>query len=252
MSNQQALLAAYNNAMWCDVVCRAHGQLGEFTPELWLNRQATPAYYPNAVTLRGVDGCAAQMVQLGEFARTGVLKEWAVKDSFCTLDLTALGFRILFEAEWIYRAPDLPKPDFTGEDVQWRPLKHPSDLVAWEAAWAGEPVDEFSTREAIFKPSLLTDPDITFVAAYQAERIIAGAIANRTQGVVGLSNVFVPALHEAPFWAGCVAAVIDAFPGLPVVGYERDEELTQAKALGFETVGPLRIWVKVTEVSDVA
>ncbi len=245
MRNQQATLAAHNNAAWCDAVCRAHGRPGEFTPELWINRQATPRYYPNAVTLIGADGRTAQMAQLAAFTRSGNLAAWAVKDSFCTLELAELGFRGLFEAEWIYRPATLPKPDFALADVEWRTVDHPSELVAWEAAWAGDPVDQFIDHPAVFMPALLADPDIAFVAAYQAERSIAGAIANRTPGVVGLSNVFAPSLHQSTFWAGCVAAVIDAFPGLPVVGYERGEELVLAQVLGFEIVGPLRIWAKV-------
>jgi len=32
-------------------------------------------------------------------------------------------------------------------------------------------------------------------------------------------------------------------PGLPVVGYERGEELDRAMRLGFAPVGPLRIWL---------
>ncbi len=244
MSNQRATLAAYNNAAWCDLVCRAHGQPGEFTPELWINRQVTPPYYPNAVTLSGADGQAAQMAQLAELARAGVLEEWAVKDSFCTLELTGLGFRLLFEAEWIYRSAALPKPDFAIADVQWRPINQPSDLIAWEAAWAGESANQRADQQCIFAPSLLQNRDVAIIAAYQGQRIVAGAIANRTHDVVGLSNVFAPEQNAQQFWAGCVNAVMDAFPGLPLVGYERDEELAMAQSLGFETVGSLRIWAK--------
>ncbi len=40
------------------------------------------------------------------------------------------------------------------------------------------------------------------------------------------------------------ATVMDLFLGLPIVGYERGEELAVAKPLGFEPVGPLRIWIR--------
>lgn len=59
---------------------------------------------------------------------------------------------------------------------------------------------------------------------------------------------FVPPLHELSCWAGCVAAVMEAFPGLPLVGYERDEELALVQTLGFKTVGPLRVWAKINGV----
>jgi len=32
------------------------------------------------------------------------------------------------------------------------------------------------------------------------------------------------------------------FPGLPLVGYERGSELDAMVALGFERLGPLRVW----------
>ncbi len=94
----------------------------------------------------------------------------------------------------------------------------------------------------IFLPALLSDPDIRFIAAYADRHIVAGAIANRTGNVVGVSNVFVPEADAARCWAGCVATIIDAFPGLPLVGYERGNDLIIAQALGFEVVGLLRVW----------
>jgi hypothetical protein len=52
-------------------------------------------------------------------------------------------------------------------------------------------------------------------------------------------------LDEAErFWPECVAGVMDAFPSLPVVGYEADEALDYARAVGFSSIGPLRIWVR--------
>jgi hypothetical protein len=71
--------------------------------------------------------------------------------------------------------------------------------------------------------------------------VVAGDIANRSGDVVGVSNVFAHADAKRS-WAGCLAASIDAFPGLPLVGYERGDELVIAQALGFEAMGPLRVW----------
>ena len=120
-----------------------------------------------------------------------------------------------------------------------------SELADWEMAWDDEPSDEMhSPRTRIFLPSLLADENIAVIAAYQGERIVAGAIANRTEDVVGVSNIFVPASDAGCFRTGCVAKIIDAFPGLPIVGYERSGELAAARALGFEALGPLRVWAR--------
>jgi hypothetical protein len=71
--------------------------------------------------------------------------------------------------------------------------------------------------------------------------VIAGAVASRSDHVVGVSNVF--ALDAGPdaAWRLVLDAVHWLFPTLPVVGYERGDDLAAAVRHGFEPVGPLRI-----------
>jgi hypothetical protein len=58
--------AAHNNAVWCDTVCRTHGLPGQFFPCIWLNRSATPPFYPNAVTLTDTHDQQAQLTGIHE------------------------------------------------------------------------------------------------------------------------------------------------------------------------------------------
>lgn len=237
--------AASNNALWCDAVCRTHGTPGEFLEGIWVTRYKTPQFYPNAVTLTGVEGTAAQLTAIRDLMNAHVPGEWAVKDSFCALDLAPLGFRLLFEAKWIWRpaAGARPAGDITG--VRWVKVTCPAELVAWEDTWSGEQAGEESRPPArTFLPELLMDDDIALIAAYQEQQIVAGVIANRTREVVGMSNVFVPEADAQLFRAGCLAAVMDAFPEMPIVGYEAGDELEATLALGFEALGALRIWVR--------
>jgi len=87
-----------------------------------------------------------------------------------------------------------------------------------------------------------------FVAAHRGGDIVAGAIGYRTNGivpVVGLSNAFTPAAEDAvPYWAGFVATLGGVFPGMRLVGYERGADLDVARAVGFEVLDPLRVWVR--------
>jgi hypothetical protein len=62
--------------------------------------------------------------------------------------------------------------------------------------------------------------------------------------VVGLSNVFAPAVDTAAVWAKVVDYVGELFPGRPVVGYERGDDLAAAEGAGFRPVGPLRVWTR--------
>jgi hypothetical protein len=242
MKQEQVQLAVHNNALWCDIVCRAHGRPGAFLETLWLHRHEPLPYYPNAVTL-AAGGTSAQLGCIRDLITMGLPGAWGVKDSFCTLDLEPLGFHPLFEAQWLWRATSKPEHDLPG--VHWLQIQEAAEMAAWERAWRGESTDEVSSGQArIFLPSLLADENIAFIAAYQDQQLIAGAIANRTGGVVGLSNVFLPTQDEGSFRAGCIATVMDIFPTLPLVGYEAGHDLTGFQSLGFEPVGPLRVWLR--------
>jgi hypothetical protein len=234
--------AAYNNAHWCHTVCRAHGIPGEFQKHLWLNHSPVPHFYPNAVTLSGIEGVAEQLAAIQALIAEGRLDRLAVKDSFCALDLAPLGFQLLFEATWLWRAPNSPEPSAEMNGIQWCIVRQPAELARWETAWNELAEDSIELPARIFPASLLDDDDIIFSAAYRGQHLVAGAIANRTGEVVGLSNVFVPETETARFWAGCVTAAGQAFPGRPLVGYERGEELIIARQFGFESVGSLRVW----------
>lgn len=234
--------AARNNAIWCDTMCRAHGAAGEFYEAVWLNRNPAPRFYPNVVTLVEQHDVAAQLAQIGELAAT-FPGQWAVKDSFAELGLAALDFQLYFEATWIWRTPSAPLPKVDDHGVQWVRLEDAAQLTQWETAWSGNPIGHSATPQPrLFLPALLADPDVAFIAAYQGSAIIAGAIANRTDTVVGLSNLFTPPTEHVAFWAGCVATAQATFPELPLVGYESGADLAHAEAVGFEKLHSLRVW----------
>ena len=62
-----------------------------------------------------------------------------------------------------------------------------------------------------------------------------------------MSNVFVPVREGKRFRTGCIAQAMDAFPGLPLVGYEAGDDLAEMQELDFGALGPLRVWVKVSK-----
>ncbi len=97
--------AARNNARWCNAVCFAHGKSGRFLEHMWVNADAVPRFYPNAVTLsdasRDIDE-QRQTVRI--LQKSNIPGRWSVKDSFHALDIARLGFDVLFEANWIRMA----------------------------------------------------------------------------------------------------------------------------------------------------
>ncbi|MFJ1858681.1 hypothetical protein [Streptomyces anulatus] len=225
------LAAARNNAEWCTAMSRTHGSTGEFGAHAWAAPSRTPLYYPDAVTLVPGAGRAALVSRIDTVAPGA-----SVKDSFADLDLTEAGFEVLFEAQWIHRPAGAPAPE---PDLSWDVAGDPDALRAWALAW-----DDGDGNADLFRPELLDDPATFVLAGRSADgRVVAGAVASRSDQVVGISNVF--ALDGGPdaAWPVVLDAVNKLFPTLPVVGYEQGEDLSAAIRHGFEPVGPLRVWL---------
>jgi hypothetical protein len=229
MTSSITALAAYNNAIWCDTVCRAHDCPGEFHETLWFTRLGTPRFYPDAVTTAGAEAAPVQMEAIASLIRTTRKRQWFVKDSFQSLHLNSLGFEPLFDAEWV--ALSGARPDVKHNLPEYRStiVTGKAGLIAWEQSWVGEEVNAAAISEPrVFMPGLLADTNVVFVS-FQGEG-----------GIVGLSNLFGSRIDLV--YRSLTAVAGEIFPGLPLVGYEHGKELAAAKLAGFETVGPLRIW----------
>jgi len=249
MTTDYTKLAVYNNAVWCATVCGAHGWPSEFHAEIWINSHASLPYYPNAVTLTPT-GAAMQLEQIRRLDGAGLAAGWGVKDSFALLDLTPLGYQLLFEATWLYRAATSLQVADPLPNIRWRQVLDAVELAAWEHAWRGAPAEEPEAQPPrLFLPALLADPQVAFLAAYEQEHLVAGAIANRTGTartgeVIGLSNLFVPPGDKVSWWTSCVTALNTFFSGVPLVGYEQGDDLQAAQGVGFTALAPLRVWLK--------
>lgn len=236
------LRAAQNNALWCDAVCSAQGAPGEFRKALWFTRAGAPPFYPDVVTLAPVEAAAEQMEAIASLVGSPRAAGWAVKDSFRSLDLRPLGFAVLFEAEWILRLPAADDAQESTTGPPWRMVRSEADLLLWNRAWAGEA----TTIEAshIFAASLISQANVNFLFAPADGIPLCGGVLNEGAGVVGLSNVFHAGVDPEIAWRGLLREAARRFPGLPIVGYEAEKELTVARRVGFQSAGPLRIWCK--------
>lgn len=162
----------------------------------------------------------------------------SIKDSFAVMDLSPTGFRVLFEAEWVVRAPQ-PTPKVLQSGLRWAVVRDATMLRRWEVEWSRD-----SAPTGLFRPALLRHPDVVILAGYASHHLIAGAILNRSASAVGLSNLFSSADDLAEAYEGCVHAVTNHFPGLPIVGYEAGKALVAARAQSFRSVGRLVVWLK--------
>jgi hypothetical protein len=243
--------AVANNAAWCDAVCRSHGYPGEFTARTWLSPGHDLPFYPNVITLS--PAAAAADTQ----AARDPDRAYGVKDSFARLDLAPAGLAPLFDADWLAwdPAPD-ERPSAAG--LRWQAVSDAAELARWEAAWAGD-----GDVAGLFRPDLLADPACAILGCYRDGALAGGAIAYTSAGVTGISNIFETGLPgevlrpgtlspgtlwPGTLWRSAVLAVAALRPGLPVVGYERGEDLTAAREAGGQVLGPLRVWTRGSAV----
>jgi hypothetical protein len=218
--------AARNNAEWCEIVCRSHGLPTRTDDDLWVSVRRSPPWYPDAVTLR--PGVAPDDVLSHIDTSAGC----SVKDSFADLDLAPAGFRVLFEAEWVYRPPGRGP---VSDGPAWRELTTERDRQAWLSAHGGG---------GNVRADVLGHPLVTVFGSYVDGALVGGAVTNRTDGFLGVSNVFGVGREPAQLWPGVVAAVTARHPDVPLVGYEEGPSLEAARAVGFVAAGPLRVWVR--------
>ncbi|KIT16662.1 hypothetical protein [Jannaschia aquimarina] len=220
-------IAAGNNADLCAAIFRAHGLRFERDDRLLRCLDAPPPFYPGIVTLHpDVDPDEI----LGLAGRGAV----AIKDSFATLDPTPLGCVVLSEACWIECDPcagAMPEG--------WGRVEDPAAFSAWRRTWRG---DAGPDADCVFPDPCLEAPDLAFLARWEGARMRAGCLANLSEAVVGLSNVF--GLGQDPSGFAQALHAAGSFGGArTVVGYENGDRLTAARAAGFREIGCLRILV---------
>ncbi|HET7051913.1 MAG TPA: hypothetical protein VFI54_26820 [Solirubrobacteraceae bacterium] len=216
--------AVRNNALWCDLVCRSHRIQTSFAPGLWVTAERPPQFYPDAVTLQAhvAEHHVLDAIKPGPGA--------SVKDSFATLDLAPHGFEELLRARWIAHYP-LPAQS---TNTSWTVVRTQHEFEAWiEAAGLTN----------ILGAELLRHAEVRFLVAHDRNGISAGAVANLTDRVVGVSNVFAKTIDIDEAWVGIPAAVGAVFPAARLVGYEQGVGLRAAIAAGFRDLGPLRVWL---------
>ena len=228
LMNPWPSIGAENNARWCDVVVRCHGGRGVFAHDAWTSPTRTPPLFPDAVSL-------IPFVRIDDLiARIDASPGCTIKDSFASLDLTTRGFRVLFDAQWI-TSPAQPGRVWS-IPPDWTQITEPDGLDIWERAWC-----RGDGPRGLFMPKLLSE-GIVPVGRVKHDRVMAGGVVSRCQHAAGVSNAFTAAGDPSQTWSALAQCARALFPGLPLIGYERGEDLTHAQSNGFSTAGGLRVW----------
>ncbi|RLQ97455.1 hypothetical protein [Falsibacillus albus] len=216
--------AVMNNIAWCGSVCEAHGLTHHSKENVWGLFSKAPVYYPEIIS----SNLDADLKDIEYFIEKGEVS--SVKDSYANLDLSTMGFKILFEADWIFHTAYSGKSDV----LHWREVRSADEMVEWI---------RLSSLENVIMPTLLNHSDVKFfISEFSGEG--AGFIANMNDGVVGISNVFSTGDVHDDLWKDIPLVAGNAFPGESLVGYEQGSDLTAALKAGWTSIGPLRVWVK--------
>jgi hypothetical protein len=222
-------IGAENNARWCDLVVGSQGGRGVFSEDAWTSAVRTPALFPDAVTL-------IPLPRIPELlSRVDPSPGCTVKDSFAALDLSAHGFRVLFDAQWIAAPAHHGKASSIPSD--WTQITDPEGVSLWEAAWCSD-----NELRGLFWPKLLSEGTAVF-GQIKNDEVVAGGIVSRSARAAGLSNVFTNLGSETATWSALGRGARRCFPNLPLIGYEQGEELIHAQNSGFRFAGPLRVWI---------
>jgi hypothetical protein len=245
--HEKLTAAAQNNVDWCDTLCALHGGAGERHATHWIQRGAVPPYMSNLITVAGAAHALEQIAAIESLSAVDPRRCFSVKDAFQCLDLGRLGFHVLFHATWLFFAPSSASPDPDADACEWSPARTEADLDIWERTWRGTPNNaDALSHPRIFLPRLLERPGFHFLVARRDGAAVATAALNRSAHVVGISNVFSASEPPLALYASGVRAARTLYPGLPIVGYERDAGLAAALAVGFEALHGLTVWHRDT------
>jgi len=210
---------------WYEDLCALHGVGSVLTDGLWSSLRPPPPLHSDAVVVEPSVTAAAVLARIAEREHGGF------KDSFATIDMAGEGMDLLFSATWIHRAPDR---EGAGPGHGWSVVTTAAELAEWTAG--------HDTAEVLL-PGLLQRAHFKILAKHEADGIVAGAVARLGSGVIDVSNVHALPGHTVD-WAELASVIESHFPGRPLVGYERGDDLAAAIDGGFEPVGDLRVWVR--------
>ena len=235
--------AVLNNICWYQAIFDAHGLRHSIDDKVWCSHALPPAFHSNLVVLAPTLTERELDAYVNELRAQPHLDSWSLKDSYACLDLAPRGFTQLFQAAWIWRDPELPARGTVTPRLTWSRVTQRAELAAWEDAWWGNPRNKAAAARIPHIPAqLLTSPDHAFFAGKTDGVIVAGGIANRSPGAIGLSNLFAPPGDAQEAWIAVVGQIAALFPNTPIVGYEQGADLDLAVQAGFQPIGPLRVW----------
>jgi hypothetical protein len=244
LSQDHVADAAANLAGWHDSSLRALKLRTEQDAALWSSREAGPMVFFSGVTLGGPDASDEQLRAIEGLLQERHADDFAVCDSFATLDLAPLGFEVLRLGTWMVRMPAEPVRRPFPRDLAIERVVTPQQLAEWEAASAtafgAPPLPEVGAWHA---PAILSDPRMQVFAGKVGDRVVCGSMAYFSDRVNGIYAVSTLAEYrhkgyaEWLTWRGVLAR-----PHQPATLQPSEQAEALYRHMGFEDTGEYVVW----------
>jgi hypothetical protein len=208
--------------------------------EAWFALDSPPHIYFSAITLR---------VDTPPEAVSGATA--AVCDSWQNIDLEPYGFRDWRREPWFLRGPSEPTGADTPPELQIVRVATAQGVEELEAVSVrGFENNENATIEpgVFHPPAILEDPRMVLWLGRVDGKPVGAAMSYRTDDVVGIFGVTtIPSMRRRGYGTALTRAAMLAGSGLPSILAPSPEGEQVYRQLGFEHVGELRIWSRITE-----
>lgn len=223
--DSRLILAIAASRRWYDDIFTLHHRLASTDGRMWIAESPPPPWHSAVKTL-------SPDVEIDEVvaAMTGHAGG-SVADSFGNLDLERRGFSLLFEATWVHHAAiaHATWPD------GWVVVQDPILLAEWCRR------HDYS---GVLLPEVLESPSFHVLAKIEDGMPTAGAVVHDADAVTGLTNMWTSReLLTADDVRQLLACAAVIRPGRGVVDYARGDELDVLVSVGYERLGPQRVWV---------
>jgi acetyltransferase (GNAT) family protein len=206
--------------------------------DAWRALDPAPHIYFTAITLRPDTPAAAVAGSPG-----------AVCDSWQTIDLEQSGFRDWRHEPWFVCPGSKPSIDETPPELEIVQVATPQEVEELEAVSVRGFGDEGDTIEpgTFHPPTILDDPRMILWLGRVEGKPVGAAMSYRTDEAVGIFGVTtIASMRRRGYGSALTRAAMLVGSGLPSILAPSPEGEGVYRRLGFESVGGLRIWSRVT------
>ncbi len=236
--------AAANLAAWHDSSLHALDLRCERDATLWHCTETHPRMFFAAVTLGGPESKDDHLAGIEALARERSGDDFAVCDSFASLDLRPLGFEEMRQSTWMVRRPGAPERGEFPRDLVIERVLTDRQLAEWEAASiAGFQLRDTPPPGGLHAPAILSDGRMQVFAGKVDGHIVSGAMGYLTERVNGVYAVStLPDYRRRGYGEWLTWRVVLARPYQPATLQPSPEAESLYRKMGFETMGEYTVW----------